>query len=124
MEDLFKLFPKHSFLQQHFGVGHSQVVWDIRQNEKIAQLFADFWNVKKEELLVSFDGFSMGVPHEVTNRGYYRGRTWYHTDQSFTRNDFECVQSWVTGHDVNEGDATLIFEGSRNYMEILEQILT
>lgn len=112
-KNLYQLFPKHSFLQQHFGVGHSQVVWDIRQNEKIAQLFADFWNVKKEELLVSFDGFSMGVPHEVTNRGYYRGRTWYHTDQSFTRNDFECVQSWVTGHDVNEGDATLIFyEGS------------
>ena len=86
--NLYKLFPKHSFLQQHFGVGHSQVVWDIRQNERIAQLFAEFWKVPKEELLVSFDGFSMGVPHEVTNRGYYRGRTWYHTDQSFTRNDF------------------------------------
>ena len=114
--NLYKLFPKHSFLQQHFGVGHSQVVWDIRQNKRIAQLFAEFWKVPKEELLVSFDGFSMGVPHEVTNRGYYRGRTWYHTDQSFMRNDFQCMQSWVTAHDVNEGDATLAFyEGSHKF---------
>lgn len=114
--NLYKLFPKHSFLQQHFGVGHAQISWDLRQHEGIVQLFADFWQVPKEELLVSFDGFSLGVPHEVTNRGYYRGKAVFHTDQSFTRNEFECVQSWVTAHDVNEGDATLTFyEGSNKY---------
>ncbi len=114
--NIYKLFPKHSFLQQHFGVGHAQVSWNLRQHEGIAQLFADFWKVPKEELLVSFDGFSLGVPHEVTNKGYYRGRAVFHTDQSFTRNEFECMQSWVTAHDVNEGDATLAFyEGSNKY---------
>ena len=115
-KNLYQLYPKHSFLQQHFGVGHSQVVWDLRQNSKIVNLFSDLWNVKNEELLVSFDGFSFGFPHEVTKRGYFRGNTWYHTDQSFTRNNFECIQSWVTGFDVNEGDATLAFyESSHKY---------
>src|SRR6185436_11401998 len=35
---------------------------------------------------------------------------------SFTRNKFECLQSWVTGLDVNEGDASLVvLEGSNRY---------
>ena len=56
------------------------------------------------------------MPPEVTNKGW--GKTWYHTDQSYTRNDFECIQSWITGLDVNDGDATLGFmEGSNNYHE-------
>ena len=41
---------------------------------------------------------------------------WLHTDQSYTRNYFECVQSWVTSLDVNENDATLaILEKSHKY---------
>lgn len=115
-KNLYKFYPKHSFLQQHFGVGHAEISWKLRQNPKIYKLFARFWEVQPEDLIVSFDGFSFGVPHEKTNRGYYRGKAWYHTDQSFTRNDFECLQSWVTGHDVNEGDATLtVLEGSNNF---------
>jgi hypothetical protein len=56
------------------------------------------------------------MPPEVVKRGWNRNNTWYHTDQSFARNEFECVQSWVTGLDVNEGDATLAFlEGSNQF---------
>ena len=113
---LYELWPKHSMLQQHFNVGHSQVVWDVRQNEKVVKVFSDIWKTPMKDMLVSFDGFSFSVPHEVTNRGWYRKRTWYHSDQSFTRNDFECIQGWITGLDVNEGDATLTFyEGSHKY---------
>ena len=114
--EFYKLYPKHSMLLQHHNVGHMQAIWDLRQNPKIVDIFANFWNTTPEELLVSFDGCSFGVPPEETNRGWNRNNTWYHCDQSPTRDGFECVQSWVTGLDVNSGDATLAFmEGSQKF---------
>jgi len=112
----YKLFPLHSMLIQHWNIGHSQASWNVRQNIKIVEIFAHFWECSVEELLVSFDGLSFNLPPEVTKRGWNRGNTWYHTDQSFTTNDFKCIQSFVTGLDINENDATLSFlEGSNKY---------
>ena len=114
--EIYKLYPLHSMLFQHYSIGHSQVCWNARQNPKIVDIFKTLWETN--ELLVSFDGLSFNLPPEETNRGWYRGNTWYHTDQSYTRPDFEGVQSWVTGLDVNKGDATLAFmEKSNIYHE-------
>ena len=114
--ELFKLFPKHSMLHQHFSCGHSQAVWDVRQNPNVVNVFSHIWKTKPEDLLSSFDGLSFAVPPEITNRGWYRNHTWYHSDQSFARPNFECIQGWVTAFDVNEKDATLAFyEGSNKY---------
>ena len=110
---LWDLYPLHSMLVQHWGVGHAQVCWDARQNPKLAGVFAQFWGVAPDDLVVSFDALSMSPPPEVTKRGWYRGNLWMHSDQSFKRNGFEMLQSWVTAHDVDEGDATLsLLEGS------------
>ena len=115
--EYIKLYPKHSMLLQNYGVGHSQFVWDIRQNEKVVDIYSKLWGKPKEELLTSFDGASFHFPPEETNRGWHRN-TWYHTDQSYLRPDFECIQSWVTAYDVDEGDATLAFmEKSNIYHE-------
>jgi hypothetical protein len=115
-KEIYKLYPLHAMLIQYFSIGHSQISWDVRQNEKILDIFETFWECKKEELYVSFDGLSFHLPPEITKRGWNRDNIWYHTDQSFTRNNFECVQSWITGIDVNEGDATLAFmEGSNKF---------
>ena len=92
-KEFWKLYPNHSMLIQHWGVGHSQVTWDLRQNPKIVDIFAHYWECPQEDLLVSFDGFSFHLPHEITKRGYFRGNTWYHTDQSYKRNELECIQS-------------------------------
>ena len=113
--NMFSLFPKHSMLIQNHQVGQAQVSWNLRQNPKIVAIFSKFWNENPNNMLVSFDGFSYHFPPEDTNRGWRR-KTWFHTDQSFMRPDFECLQSWVTGNDVEEGDATLaFFEGSNKY---------
>ena len=110
------LFPLHSMLIQHWCIGHSDFVWKVRQNMKVIEVFANIYNVKPEDLLVSFDGASIHMPPEITKRGWNRNNTWFHSDQSFKRNDFECVQGWVTAFDVNVGDATLAFlEKSHNY---------
>lgn len=115
-KELYKLYPIHSMLLQHWGIGHAQFLWDLRQNEKILDIWSHLWNVKKENLLVSFDGASIHMPPETTGRGWFKEKKWLHSDQSFLRNDFECVQSWVTAYDVNEGDATLTFlESSHKY---------
>jgi ectoine hydroxylase-related dioxygenase (phytanoyl-CoA dioxygenase family) len=116
--EFYKLYPVHSMLIQHWNVGHNQESWNLRQNEKIVNIFSYFWNTDKDNLLVSFDGLSFNLPPETTNKGWNRDNTWYHTDQSYTRNTFECIQSWITGLDVNEGDATLsIMENSHKYHE-------
>lgn len=111
-----ELYPLHSMLIQHWSIGHAKFIWDIRQNKKVANIFAKLWKVKPIELLTSFDGASFHMPPEITKIGWYRKNDWLHTDQSYTRNDLECIQSWVTAFDVNEGDATLTcLEGSHKY---------
>lgn len=114
--ELPKLFPKHSMLIQQWSIGHAHFIWELRQNPKILRIFSELWSVPEEQLIVSFDGASFHMPPEKTNLGWFRGTTWFHTDQSYTRNDFECVQSWATAYDVDEGDATLAFlEGSHKF---------
>ena len=112
----YDLHPLHSMLLQHWQVGQAQFVWDLRQKESVIQPFMKIWDCKAEDLLVSFDGLSVHFPPEDTGLGWYKNKDWLHTDQSYTRNNFECVQSFVSGYDINEGDATLTFlEGSHKY---------
>jgi hypothetical protein len=111
----YELYPMHSMLVQYWGIGHAQHAWDLRQNPKVVDVFANIWNCKREELLTSFDGSSFHFPPEETYRGFFK-KSWLHCDQNFSRNEFECVQSWVTGYDVHEDDATLLFlDNSHNY---------
>jgi|TARA_B110000967_G_C18812833_1_gene524536 hypothetical protein len=109
-KSIYDFFPNHGMLFQHFSVGHMQAIWDIRQSKGVVKAFKHIWETK--DLTVSFDGASFGLMPEVTNRGWQRSG-WLHLDQSPHRNDFECVQGWVTALDVGEGDATLtVLEGS------------
>ena len=107
---LFELYPLHSMLIQHFGIGHSKLAWDLRQEKKVIEVFAKLWNVKPSELLVSFDGMSLHVPPETTKRGWYLGNDWYHTDQSSKKKGLCCIQGMVTLYDVNKGDATFCYK--------------
>jgi ectoine hydroxylase-related dioxygenase (phytanoyl-CoA dioxygenase family) len=114
-KQFYKLLPLHNMMVQYWSVGHSQVCWDLRQNPKIVDVFATLWECEREDLLVSFDGLSFQLPPEQTGRGWFN-KSWYHTDQSYTRNKFECCQSYVSALDVREGDATLVvLESSNKY---------
>ncbi len=110
----FELLPKHGMLLQHWNVGHNPMSWVIRQHPCVIEAFYDIWDTS--DLLTSFDGLSISLPCEQTGRGWYRGTSWWHTDQSYRRNEFECVQGLVNLYDVEPGDATLrVLRGSHQY---------
>jgi len=109
----YELYPGHSMLLQHWSVGQAQFIWHIRENPKIVKIFSKLWNCKMENLLVSFDGMSCHLCPENTNKGYFR-KLWLHSDQSYAKKEFCCIQSWVTLFDVNDGDATLCIKESSN----------
>ena len=73
--EFYKLYPIHSMLIQHWGVGHSQACWDVRQNIKIVEIFAYFWECDVNDLLVSFDALSFNLPPEITKKGWNKGNT-------------------------------------------------
>lgn len=107
----YKLKPIDGMLMHNYNIGHSQYTWNVRQNQKVIDVFSKIYNT--DDLLTSFDGASFNIPPEETGFGWNNNTYNFYTDQSFCRNDFECVQSWITSNDVKEGDATLTFlEGS------------
>jgi hypothetical protein len=72
------------------------------------------WDVPVNDLLVSFDGLSIHLPPEKTNKGYHTNN-WFHTDQSSKKIGRHCIQGLINLYSVNEGDSTLsILEKSHN----------
>ncbi len=111
------LKPNNNMMYQMFGLPHSHHLWNIRANEKIVNIWADFWEVKPEDLLVSFDGFSWLPPHEeIPNYTLDEFPHWFHLDQTVLKTELEGIQGWVTGMDVNPGDATLIYYNQSHKM--------
>lgn len=108
----FELMPAHGGLMQHFGWGHRQYVWDVRQNPRVVEPFAEIWGT--DDLRTSFDGVNCGIGALMSRpRGVFADKTWLHTDQRFTHLDFECVQAFVTANAIHPGDGTLrVLEGS------------
>lgn len=76
-----KAFPMHN----KFGIfagpaGQIQVMWDLRQDSRIVDIFAHIWNT--DDLIVSMDGLSIMCPPEIRD-GYIK--PWPHVDQPFCR---------------------------------------
>jgi hypothetical protein len=111
--DKFK--PEYSMLLHNYSLGHMQPIWDIRQHPKIYNVFENIWSTSVDNLLVSFDGLSVLLPPEKTNKGWVSDE-WFHTDQSSLKIGKHCIQGMITLYDINKDDATLnILEGSHNY---------
>ena len=114
---IFDLGLKHGGLIQHHQWAHAQYVWDVRQNQKVAEVYKKLYG---EDLLVSYDGVnvSLGPIMSGRKRGYFRGNSWLHTDQQLCDSSFKCVQSWLTANPIEAGDATLRFlSGSHLFHE-------
>jgi hypothetical protein len=112
--EFYNFNPLYSMLLHHFSLGHMQAIWNIRQHHKVYQVFEKIWDVNVNELLTSFDGLSIHLPPEITNKGYHI-TNWFHTDQSSKKKGKHCIQGLINLYPVNKGDATLsILEKSHN----------
>ena len=115
--EFYNFDPYQSMLLHYNSLGHMQPIWEIRQHPKVYQVFEKIWDVSVNELIVSFDGLSIHLPPEKTNRGYHI-EDWFHTDQSSKKNGRHCIQGLINLYPVNDCDATLsIIEKSHLYHE-------
>ena len=112
----YQMDSNRNLIIQNWKIGHSQFVWDIRQNPKVVNVFSNLWKVKAEDLLTSFDAISFHIPPEYTGKGFYQGDDWWHTDQSPNNNKFSCVQGMILLYDVNDGDATIRLKKGSNHL--------
>jgi hypothetical protein len=70
-------FPMHNRYGIFAGpAGQIQVMWDLRQDSRIVDVFAHIWNT--HDLIVSMDGISFMCPPEIRD-GYFE--PWPHVDQ-------------------------------------------
>jgi len=75
-------FPRHNKIGIFAGpAGQIQVLWDIRQDPRIVNLFAQIWNTN--DLIVSMDGLSLMCPPEIREGGHLD--PWPHVDQAILR---------------------------------------
>jgi len=108
-----KMHAIHGGLIQHYSVGHSQYVWDIRQNPKVKSVFENIW--KEKDLIVSFDGVNITPPPELTNLAWQNPKKhWFHTDQNNKKEGLQSIQGSVVLEDCFVGDATLCVISSSN----------
>lgn len=74
-------FPIHNKMGVFAGpAGQTQVMWDLRQDPRIVNVFARVWNTFN--LIVSMDGLSIMCPTEI-REGFIE--PWPHVDQSILR---------------------------------------
>lgn len=74
-------FPIHDKYGIFKGpAGQIQVMWDLRQDPRIVDVFAQVWNTN--DLVVSMDGLSLMCPPEIRKGGF---DPWPHVDQSIPK---------------------------------------
>lgn len=92
-------------LLQHYRIGHSKFVWDLRTEEAVIEIFSLIWGT--EDLLVSFDGACLAKPSR--NETTMQADSWAHLDQGPKRaGNFECVQGLMTFSEAGPGLGGLV----------------
>jgi ectoine hydroxylase-related dioxygenase (phytanoyl-CoA dioxygenase family) len=76
-------FNRHGLLQ-HFGCGHTRMMWRARLHPGVLRIFETLWQTPR--LLTSFDGFAFSL------KKFAESNAWHHIDQGHTRRGFQCVQ--------------------------------
>lgn len=95
-------------IYQHYGVGQSAAVWEVRTNPAVARPFEEIYGTN--DLLVSFDGFCLMLP----TRRFQKGKYWLHMDQSAKATGRQCIQGYVNLFDssTDRTGSLLVLPGS------------
>ena len=94
---------------QHYMAGQSKVVWDVRTNPKIINIFKELWDDK--DLLTSFDGLCVMKP--PNHGGSTRSKSWYHLDQGHNKVGKHCIQGLLNLEETTINDGSfMVLPGS------------
>jgi hypothetical protein len=109
---------------QNLGVAHLQCVWDVRQNERVVNVFQRMW--QEDDLLSSFDAICVNPPPKTAPKSkfpFVEGQ-WYHVDQGRRRgSERQSIQGIATLSDITRRDQTLsVLPGvHRSHAELLRR---
>lgn len=106
-------------LIQHYRIGHSQFIWDIRTEENVINVFKKIWNDK--DLLVSFDGACIMKPPNLG--GSTISKSWLHVDQGPRKKGRYCVQASVNLEEstINDGSFIVVHGSHKIHNQIFEK---
>lgn len=105
------MHPANLFM--HYGVAHEKFIWDIRQEQRIIDVFSELWNT--DDLLVSFDALNITLPNRP---GHEPRKPWPHVDQSPFRRGLHCVQGIANLSKSGPEDGGLtVYPGSHKAVE-------
>lgn len=105
------MHPANLFM--HYGIAHEKFIWDIRQEQRIIDVFSELWNT--DELLVSFDALNITLPNRP---GHEPRKPWPHVDQSPFRRGLHCVQGIANLSNSGPEDGGLtVYPGSHKAVE-------
>jgi len=117
----FGLGQLHSMMLQYWCFAQMPCCWESRTRS--APIFAHLWDVAETDLLTSMDAISFNIAPEnfTPRRGYFRGNTWWHTDQSLNKVGNYCIQGFYNCQETGENDGCLsVLEGSHLYHQELK----
>lgn len=85
-------FPMHNKMGIFAGpAGQTQVMWNLRQDPRIVDVFAQVWNTN--DLIVSMDGLSLMCPSEIRENDF---ASWPHVDQTLKHDSNNSSISFVS----------------------------
>jgi len=115
-KNYFQLGQLHSMMLQYFGFAQLPSAWKLR--ELAAPIFARIWDVNPNQLITSLDAISFHIASEKFDppRGQFKGRTWWHTDQTLLDSSNVCVQGFYNLEECGPNDGCLsVLENSNKY---------
>jgi hypothetical protein len=82
---------------------HIPEVWDVRQNEKVVNIWSNILATPATDLISSFDRINIVHPNMRLSQ-----KPWFHIDQGARLRGPQCVQGFVNLEDTTEEDASLM----------------
>ena len=103
-DKIHNMIDPHSIHKYH-NAGHTDFAWELRTNPKILEIFGGIWGT--EDLIVSYDG-NCFMSEKLKK---YDGKCWTHTDQSQSKPNLECYQSFISLTN-NKSRTLIVYESS------------
>jgi len=100
------------------GIGQSELLWYIRQNDNVINVFQEIWET--DELVCSFDGCGAFRPTH-NNKKWKTNTGWWHIDQNpVLLPDRACIQGFVSLTDQNSSTGGFICkpEGLKHFNDV------